>query len=106
MCIRDRGKYIWKFASAGKDNEIPAFFSTHGISPLVAGILLRRGIDTEDKLKHFCYDTPADLSDPFLMKGMQAAVDRIILALQKKEPLVDVYKRQVKGYAWHRIYQQ
>ena len=27
-----------------------------------------------------------DLSDPFLMKGMQAAVDRIILALQKKNP--------------------
>ncbi len=85
---KQQGKYIWKFASAGKDNEIPAFFSTHGISPLVAGILLRRGIDTEDKLKHFCYDTPADLLDPFLMKGMQAAVDRIILALQKKEPLV------------------
>ncbi len=85
---KQQGKYIWKFASAGKDNEIPAFFSIHGISPLVAGILLRRGIDTEDKLKHFCYDTPADLSDPFLMKGMQAAVERIILALQKKEPLV------------------
>lgn len=85
---KQQGKYIWKFALAGKDNEIPAFFSIHGISPLVAGILLRRGIDTEDKLKHFCYDTPADLSDPFLMKGMQAAVDRIILALQKKEPLV------------------
>ena len=85
---KQQGKYIWKFASAGKNNEIPAFFSIHGISPLVAGILLRRGIDTEDKLKHFCYDTPADLSDPFLMKGMQAAVDRIILALQKKEPLV------------------
>lgn len=85
---KQQSKYIWKFASAGKDNEIPAFFSIHGISPLVAGILLRRGIDTEDKLKHFCYDTPADLSDPFLMKGMQAAVDRIILALQKKEPLV------------------
>ncbi|PWL47572.1 MAG: single-stranded-DNA-specific exonuclease RecJ, partial [Veillonellaceae bacterium] len=85
---KQQGKYIWKFASAGKDNEIPAFFSIHGISPLVAGILLRRGIDTEDKLKHFCYDTSADLSDPFLMKGMQAAVDRIILALQKKEPLV------------------
>lgn len=85
---KQQGKYIWKFASAGKDNEIPAFFSIHGISPLVAGILLRRGIDTEDKLKHFCYDTPADLSDPFLMKGMQAAVDRIILALHKKEPLV------------------
>lgn len=85
---KQQGKYIWKFASAGKDNEIPAFFSIHGISSLVAGILLRRGIDTEDKLKHFCYDTPADLSDPFLMKGMQAAVDRIILALQKKEPLV------------------
>lgn len=93
---KQQGKYIWKFAPAGKNNEIPAFFSIHGISPLVAGILLRRGIDTEDKLKHFCYDTPADLSDPFLMKGMQAAlmkgmqaaVDRIILALQKKEPLV------------------
>lgn len=85
---KQQGKYIWKFASAGKDNKIPAFFSIHGISPLVAGILLRRGIDTEDKLKHFCYDTPADLSDPFLMKGMQDAVDRIILALQKKEPLV------------------
>ena len=85
---KQQGKYIWKFASAGKDNEIPAFFSIHGISPLVAGILLRRGIDTEDKLKHFCYDTLADLSDPFLMKGMQAAVVRIILALQKKEPLV------------------
>ena len=24
---KQQGKYIWKFASAGKDNEIPAFFS-------------------------------------------------------------------------------
>ena len=42
----------------------------------------------EEKLTHFLYDTLDNLCDPFLMKGMQQAVRRIIQAIDLKEKIV------------------
>lgn len=62
---------------------------TQGLHPLVRDILIRRGYKKPEDVAAFLnpdYDT--QLHDPFLMKGMQAAVDRILKAVEKKESIV------------------
>lgn len=46
---------------------------------------MHRGIDSEEKLSHFLYDNLDHLSDPFLMKGMDKAVSRILQAIDQHE---------------------
>lgn len=65
-------------ADENETKEIPAFFRRHSITEGLARILMRRGLDTEDKLSHFLYDDLSDLSDPFLMKGMKEGVTRLL----------------------------
>ena len=48
-----------------------------GISPILASLLIRRGITTESAAKRFFRPQLADLINPFLMKDMDAAVDRL-----------------------------
>ena len=48
-----------------------------GISPILAALLIRRGITTESAAKRFFRPQLADLINPFLMKDMDAAVDRL-----------------------------
>lgn len=89
MTMAKKVNYRWKFRSdSDVNNEIPSFFQRHNIPAGTAKILFRRGIKTEDALGHFLYDTLDDLADPFLMKGMEAAVERILSAIEKKEKIV------------------
>ena len=56
-----------------------------GISPILAALLIRRGITTESAAKRFFRPQLADLINPFLMKDMDAAVDRLNDAMGHKE---------------------
>lgn len=58
------------------------------ISPILAEILVRRGIDTRDRAREYFRPTLDDLHDPFLMDGMQTAVDRILHAINIEESLL------------------
>jgi len=58
------------------------------ISPILSGILLRRGIDTAAAAKRFFHPQLADLHNPFLMKDMDIAVDRINDAMGRKEKIL------------------
>lgn len=60
-----------------------------GLHPLVRDILIKRGYEKpEDAAAFLNPDYDKQLHDPFLMKGMQAAVDRILIAVEKKESIV------------------
>ena len=48
-------------------------------------ILIQRGIDTFDKAKQYFRPQLSDLHDPFLMKDMDKAVNRILSAIEKKK---------------------
>ena len=50
------------------------------ISTLHAALLVNRGITTQQQATEFISPTLSRLSDPFLMKGVEQAVDRIIRA--------------------------
>lgn len=59
-----------------------------GINELTAKILLHRGItNAADAEKFLNADTAQEFYDPFLMRGMEDAVDRIILAIEGEEKI-------------------
>lgn len=59
-----------------------------GISPILASLLIHRGITTESAAKRFFRPQLADLINPFLMKDMDAAVDRLNDAMGHKERIL------------------
>ena len=59
-----------------------------GMSPVLALLLLRRGITTESAAKRFFRPQLADLINPFLMKDMDVAVDRLNDAMGRKERIL------------------
>jgi single-stranded-DNA-specific exonuclease len=59
-----------------------------GIDPVLGSILVQRGIDNFDKAKHFFRPSLDDLHDPFLMKDMEKAVDRIHLAMAENQNIL------------------
>ena len=58
------------------------------ISPVLALLLIRRGITTESAAKRFFRPQLADLINPFLMKDMDLAVDRLNDAMGRKERIL------------------
>lgn len=58
------------------------------ISPVLAQLLIRRGITTESAAKRFFRPQLSDLINPFLMKDMDAAVDRLNDAMGRKERIL------------------
>lgn len=58
------------------------------VSKTICGILVQRGIDTFEKAKNYFRPQLSDLHDPWLMKDMQKAVDRISTAFEKKEKIL------------------
>lgn len=59
-----------------------------GISPLLGLLLLRRGITTARDAHHFFHPQLSDLHDPFLMKDMAIAVERLNQAIGMKQKIL------------------
>ncbi|MFH1006366.1 MAG: single-stranded-DNA-specific exonuclease RecJ [Candidatus Latescibacterota bacterium] len=55
---------------------------------IVAQILLNRHVDSFEKARRFLRPSLDDLRDPFLMADMDRAVDRLSLAISRKEQVV------------------
>ena len=64
------------------------------ISPILAQLLMQRGITTESAAKRFFHPQLADLINPFLMKDMDLAVDRLNDAMGRKERIRTDYKKE------------
>lgn len=59
-----------------------------GINPILGKLLIQRGINTPSAAKKFFRPQLPDLHDPFLMKDMDLAVDRLNMAMGKKERIL------------------
>jgi len=66
-------------------NELQASLRVH---PAICKMLVARGIHTFDQAKLFFRPQLSDLHDPFLMKGMQKAVNRICSAIEWNERIL------------------
>ena len=58
------------------------------ISPLLSQCLLNRGLSEPDVIENFLAPRLKNLSDPFLLPNMNVAVERLLLAHERDEPLV------------------
>ena len=71
-----------------KDNNNAAILAEQlKITPLVASLLVKRGYDSLEKAKEFLYSID-EFHDPFLMKDMDKAVNRIKAAIERQEPIL------------------
>ena len=59
-----------------------------GMSPILADLLIQRGIKTESAAKRFFRPMLNELIDPFLMNDMDVAVDRLNDAMGRKERIM------------------
>ena len=59
-----------------------------GASPILASLLIQRGIKTESAAKRFFRPMLNELIDPFLMNDMDVAVDRLNDAMGRKERIM------------------
>ncbi|MEJ2055773.1 MAG: hypothetical protein P8X42_17800 [Calditrichaceae bacterium] len=79
-------KWIPPFESdASKIEQISTQLNIH---PVIAGILFNREINSKTKIEKYFRNDLNDLHDPFLLPGMNTAVDRIIRALRNGENIV------------------
>ena len=58
------------------------------VHPLISRILVGRGIENFEEAKNYFRPDLSQLHDPFLMKDMDLAVDRILLAIDRKEKIL------------------
>lgn len=80
-------KKRWNILTADEE-KVQHLHKALTISPVLCKILVQRGIDTFEKAKQFFRPQLADLHDPFLMKGMDVAVSRILHAFETKEKIL------------------
>lgn len=57
------------------------------ISPLVVGVLLNRGFEDAESIRTFLYGSDEPFCNPFLLKGMPRAVERIKQAIAENEEI-------------------
>ena len=67
------------------------------IPPALPNILFQRGIETYEAAKEFFSPKVDFLHDPFLMRGMDQAVARLVIAHQQKEKIVLLGDYDVDG---------
>lgn len=78
----------WILKPEPLDSEIEHLSGVLKVEPLIAKLLLLRGIQNYEEARAFFRPSLDDLHNPFLMKDMQKAVDRIELAIQNEERIL------------------
>jgi single-stranded-DNA-specific exonuclease len=70
--------------------ETPSLFkqSSETLSPLFLQLLAKKGFDLPEKIEAFLFSSLQNLEDPYLMKGMTEAVERIRAAVRNQEKIL------------------
>ncbi len=75
----------WVVRPAGDAAEVDTLSTALGIDPKLANLLVQRGIDTTESARRFFAPKLEELHDPYLMKDMMLAVQRIEQAISRRE---------------------
>ncbi len=77
----------WNILSCD-ENKKNTLQQTLKVHPVVCKILVQRGIETFEQAKDFFRPSLTDLHDPWLMKDMDKAVERIVTAVNSNEKIL------------------
>lgn len=75
----------WVVRPAGDASKVEAIAAALSIDPKLANLLVQRGIDTTELARQFFNPKLEELHDPYLMKDMMLAVQRIEQAIRNRE---------------------
>lgn len=79
---------IWRLKKQGDQNEVKHLSAALNVNMVIARLLVQRGIKTYNEAKAFFRPRLSDLHDPFLMKDMHKAVDRLNKAIENQEKVI------------------
>ena len=85
MCIRDRN---WILNNTNDNEAVDTLSKELKISPILSSMLVKRQIRTFNQAKDFFRPNYESLHDPFLMKDMGRATNRLNKAIQDKESIM------------------
>ena len=80
-------KKRWRILNPNKE-KADALFGELKIHPALCNLLVQRGINSYEKAKQFFRPQLSDLHDPFLMRDMHKAVERILNAFSSQEKIL------------------
>ena len=75
----------WILKQSGTSDTVNRLAQEMGIDPVLSNLLVQRNITTIDQAKDFFRPDLSKLHDPFLMKDMDKAVDRLEISVLSKE---------------------
>ena len=78
----------WVVKPQGEPQVVENLSAALGIAPVLANLLVQRGIDTVEKAGRFFKPSLAHLHDPFLMTDMDKAVARVEQAVRNGEKIM------------------
>ena len=89
----------WKKRKNLNSEKISRLSKTLNIPNVISSLLIQRGIEDFESAKHFFRPDWSQLHDPFLMKDMSNAVERIKLAINNNERVMIFGDYDVDGTA-------
>ena len=78
----------WTISSKSENDTIQNLQSALQVDKVIATLLVQRGITNYDQAKTFFRPTLDNLHDPYLMKDMEKAIDRIEKAINNNENIL------------------
>ena len=78
----------WTLKPKPSPQKIEDLSKLLGVEEIIASLLMQRGIETFEEAKKFFRPSLDDLHNPFLMKDMDRAVERIEKAISNKENIL------------------
>ena len=76
---------IWDFPASTLGNNLFALAADLSLPVPILQLLYRNGFKDPNSIRNFLWPRLRELSDPFLLAGMQAAVERIFQAVDRQE---------------------
>lgn len=78
----------WVIKERGDSGTVRQLAGALGVSDSLANLMVQRGINTPDEARAFFNPSLQYLHDPFMMKDMNIAVDRLSTAIKKNEKIL------------------
>lgn len=86
-----------KWTIFNKIGDFDKICDTFGVSQITARLLVNRDISEEEAVRRFLFPSAKDLHDPFLLDGMQRAVELVSAAIDDKKKIRVVGDYDVDG---------
>ncbi|MFC5626511.1 single-stranded-DNA-specific exonuclease RecJ [Algoriphagus winogradskyi] len=81
-------EYLWKQKPKTSQPAIDQLSKEINVNPTLANMLINRGVESFEQAKSYFRPSLVMLHDPFLMKDMREAVDRIQEAIAKEQKIM------------------